>query len=104
MKEPTNRGQKDNSGPPLSRYCLYDGDTYCGCFTAQEIADRIGCAINTVWAVANSTRRYRRRWYIDRLAEDEMLHETDRILALAEAWDRERKKILGIAKKCSERM
>lgn len=95
MKEPIRlKQQKDEPQNQLARYCLYDGDTYVGTYTAPEIAERIGCAKSTVSALACVGSRYRSRWLVDRLAEDEMNHRTDRILALAEEWDHIRLKLL----------
>ena len=88
MKEPIRRKRKESKNSvQLARYCLFDGDTYFGTYTAPEIAGMLGCARDTVFNLDSTGGRYKKRWLVDRLAEDEMNHQTDRILALADEWD-----------------
>ena len=95
MKEPIRRKRaKSKNSVQLARYCLFDGDTYFGTYTAPEIAGMLGCARDTVFNLDSTGGRYKKRWSVDRLAEDELNHQTDRILALAEEWDYIRLKLI----------
>lgn len=95
MKEPIRRKQiESKDDDQLARYCLFDGDTYFGTYTAPEIAEMLGCVKNTVFNLDSTGNRYKKRWWVDRLAEDELNHQTDRILALAEEWDYIRLKLI----------